>query len=142
LVVPVPDEEDSIRQLEGLCSELAALNEAIPKLSEAVTSLVKLLSSKTGVFGLLKKEAGVDKEKPTDEEAEKPDAEASHELELLLPTLSEEAREWLIIRGKTLAMKHWSPDRELWNRVNDELRKLGFKWASEGKNSHWWKGAA
>ena len=39
---------------------------------------------------------------------------------------------------KTIGFIH---DRELWARINDDLKANGYRWISEGKNSHWQKEA-
>lgn len=129
MATPAVD-EDSFNALNVLSGELNALNDSIPKLIEAVNQLTQLLSGKTGIFKLLLKE-----------HEGKPSAapkKSLEELRAIVAGLSEEAQEWLVPTEQgTLVMKAYSKDREVWNRINEELKGQGFKWISRGRDSRW-----
>lgn len=36
-----------------------------------------------------------------------------------------------------VALKEYQRDREIWRRINENLKALGGKWNSAGKDSHW-----
>jgi len=68
----------------------------------------------------------------------KPQAQAKTEL----PIISSEILEYCDVSGNPVNKvkpKVFIHNREIWERINAELKEQGFKWVSDGKNSRWEK---
>lgn len=144
---PLPDEMESFDLVTKLCENLAAVNETIPKLTQALNSLVQLFSAKTGVFDLLKKQAEQQEGKPSEKPIQKPPEPAEKKPTpgpINIGDLSELAQQWLVPYGENgFKMKRYDKTGDVWTAINDELQAVAIalhktvKWVSAKKESHW-----
>ncbi len=52
---------------------------------------------------------------------------------------SPEILEYCTVNGNTVKPKAYIHDSTVWAELNEELKQMGFKWVSDGKNSRWSK---